>query len=691
MASKKKLTKADLKRMEDLSAKHAKEKKANEIEKRKLEKVKKELESEKRKLATQWKELKNQTKQAQIDKDFKAGVASKNAKKGAKGGGGGAVKKLQKDLLEMKTKFNAEGKRARNFKQEVDQLTAENKVLQKKLKNLQGRKEKGEDPRIRNLQRENKQLKKQIKMLMIELNKKRRWFQRCIKSFKSSRQKWIKTQEDTLKKKGFLIKYVFLDDVKQIKAYKEKGAKKGKGKGKGRFKNKIKVKSRDGGVIVLKDVEFVVLDGDDFDAEDGTAKGKKKGKKSKGDQLDEMEQYLAELEAEIQADQQAIGGGDDYKDIDSDEDFDLDEDVGDLDGDVSMDQLVADAQNDADEDDGDDAASDTSKKTGKSGGKSPRTPTTPGGKKSNKKGLPAQDLLGLPAQHSIDGSDNAVLSAHLVYLMKELDDRTDDVEKMKEIVSDSEKYPDPVSEMASYMAGIEERGQDVVDKLDGELHADKGDIEQMKANNDRWLLWLNNLSQTMANNGALFNELLGVFEYYLKELKGRMSDLSAVNQVIYVDKKEDKEFDALKEGVKERHDEVEGEFESIDKKKEDSKEEEEEEDAYDEDKEKKVLDANADKVKEIRDGLVANNTEWRELVESVASDYDLSSEEKRKLVQNINDSNTELKQLIDLVQKIPKRKILETQEEEDEPAEEEEKENDEEDQNEEEEEDDNDD
>ena len=90
--------------------------------------------------------------------------------------------------------------------------------------------------------RENKMLKKQIKLLMIELNKKRRWFQRCIKSFKSSRQKWIKKQEEALKKKWYLIKYVFLDDVKRIQGYKEKpkGGKGSKGKGK-KYKNKVYV------------------------------------------------------------------------------------------------------------------------------------------------------------------------------------------------------------------------------------------------------------------------------------------------------------------------------------------------------------------------------------------------------------------------------------------------------------------
>merc|ERR1712154_503825 len=261
--------------------------------------MRKEIEAEKKKLTNERKEFKNLKKKAQDDKAFRAGVADKNAKKAAKANANtGNTKQLQAQLLEMKTKYNAEGKRARNFQQERDQLAAENKVLQKKLKNLQGRKGKGEDPRIRHLLRENRMLKKQIKLLMIELNKKRRWFQRCIKSFRKNRSKWIKSQEDALKKKGVLIKYVFLDDVKQIKTFKDpKKSAKGKGN-KLKFRNRIKVKSRDGGVIVLKDVEIVVLDndidaGDDDNGDGSTGKKKKKnGKKSKGDQLDEMEDFM---------------------------------------------------------------------------------------------------------------------------------------------------------------------------------------------------------------------------------------------------------------------------------------------------------------------------------------------------------------------------------------------------------------
>ena len=125
--------------MEDLSKKIAEDKKAIAIEKQKVNKMKKEIDNEKKKLAGQWKELKNEKKKHQDNVKFSESVKNKNAKRESKKtAGGGSNKKLQDQLLEMKQKFNHEGKRARQFKQRVDQLEAENKVLQKKLKNLQG-------------------------------------------------------------------------------------------------------------------------------------------------------------------------------------------------------------------------------------------------------------------------------------------------------------------------------------------------------------------------------------------------------------------------------------------------------------------------------------------------------------------------------------------------------------------------
>merc|ERR1712228_914538 len=160
---------------------------------------------------------------------------------------------------------------------------------------------------------------------------------------------------------------------------------------------------------------------------DGNGKKKKNGKKSKGDQLDEMEDFMDSIQKEIEADQAALGGKlDGYKS--DDEDFNFDEDIGDLDGDVTMDELTKNAKgDDEDEENGNDATSEPHK---------------------------ALDLDG----KSIASDDKRALKAQLVYLMKELDDRTDDLERLKGIMSDGATYPDPRSEVKQMNEEVNKRG-----------------------------------------------------------------------------------------------------------------------------------------------------------------------------------------------------------------------------------------
>merc|ERR1712228_637863 len=165
---------------------------------------------------------------------------------------------------------------------------------------------------------------------------------------------------------------------------------------------------------------------------------------------------------------------------------------------------------------------------------------------------------------------------------------------------------------------------------------------------------------------GLFNQLMDIYEYYLKELKGRISDLLTVNNTYYTNKNEsvddgETEFVKLRECVNERHNEVEGVLVQIEEKEENEDEEDEQEriDNYGaEDKEKEALDVNKEKVKMIRDNLKINNKDWRELIENVSVDYGQMTLEKKKLVVGLNESTNELKSLLDLVCKIPKRKIL---------------------------------
>merc|ERR1712173_103610 len=121
-------------------------------------------------------------------------------------------------------------------------------------------------------------------------DKRRRWYKRATRIFKNNQDKWIKAQRSAMKDKKFIIKYVFLDDVKYIKQYQKPR----KGRDKIQFKKMIRVKTTGGGETTVKGVEIVVLDADNDGASDsdddeyevdadGKRKKKKKRKKKGGD------------------------------------------------------------------------------------------------------------------------------------------------------------------------------------------------------------------------------------------------------------------------------------------------------------------------------------------------------------------------------------------------------------------------
>merc|ERR1712207_14008 len=127
---------------------------------------------------------------------------------------------------------------------------------------------------------------------------------RTIKEFKNNQDKWIKAQRSAFKNKKFIVKYVFLDDVKYIKQYQKPR----KGRDKLKFRNRVRVKTKDGGETTLKDVEIIVLDEEDYseddakdvggaDSTDDKAKKKKKKKKKKKNESEkdeEIESFMNE-------------------------------------------------------------------------------------------------------------------------------------------------------------------------------------------------------------------------------------------------------------------------------------------------------------------------------------------------------------------------------------------------------------
>merc|ERR1712173_584955 len=120
-------------------------------------------------------------------------------------------------------------------KKQLDQTQIENKVLRNKLKNMPKKRGKKDDKRLRQLMRENRELRKRLRKMMKEVNKKRRYYRRAIKIFKNKQNTWIKAQKSAWKNKKFIIKYVFLDDVKYIKQYQRPR----NGRDKIKFRNRV--------------------------------------------------------------------------------------------------------------------------------------------------------------------------------------------------------------------------------------------------------------------------------------------------------------------------------------------------------------------------------------------------------------------------------------------------------------------
>merc|ERR1712228_24295 len=230
-----------------------------------------------------------------------------------KGGSGsrGRGKVTQEQFFAMKKKYDAECKKSKNMKKILDQTQIENKVLRNKLKHMPKKKGKKDDKRLRQLIRENRELRKKLRKTMRNIIKTKRWYKRAIKIFKNKQNSWIKAQKSAWKNKKFIIKYVFLDDVKYIKQYQKPR----KGRDKIKYRNRVRVKSKDGGETTIKDVEIIVLDEEDDDdndndnndnneqvedVENGKKKKKKKKKKVTEYEKDaEIEKFMAELMKEF--------------------------------------------------------------------------------------------------------------------------------------------------------------------------------------------------------------------------------------------------------------------------------------------------------------------------------------------------------------------------------------------------------
>merc|ERR1712173_359831 len=119
------------------------------------------------------------------------------------------------------------------------------KTLKRQLKNAgKGKTEVGNDKIVKQLKREIANLKKRLKLALRDLDKQARYYQQQLKRFKQDQQKWVNRQREIAKNKGVIVKYAFIDDIRKIKKYR-KG------------KNRIKIVTKDGGEVIVKDVQII--------------------------------------------------------------------------------------------------------------------------------------------------------------------------------------------------------------------------------------------------------------------------------------------------------------------------------------------------------------------------------------------------------------------------------------------------
>ena len=466
-----------------------------------------------------------------------------------------------------------------------------------------------------------------------------------------------------------------MDDVKRITQYGRPG------RDKWRFKKRIKVRTKGGGEVVLKDVDVVILDGDFMDDDDDTdtdtdgtgkkKKGKKKGKKGgngddgddsdaskkkkrkkKGGNIDdddgiivgetvdddgsggkkkkkkgkktaedrelEIERYMEELENEFGLlNDEALGDDDEYK---TDPELDALDDLDDTDAD---DDDTKDDENKNDNDDDDDDDDDN------------------------------------------DGGNEA-LEAQIVALNQESESRNDDLKKLQDILNDKDKYPDPVVAAQELAKEIETRQDEVANNLKG-LGASNTMMDNFKDHGKNYSKFILNLSKSIAGNSVNFDKLVTAYDYFTKELKGRIDDLITINKIYYNEINDDEykddtktPFDILKDTIITRHKEIKDAIDAVNaKNSNDDADESKDDPDVDDDNNGATAETNKNeaKVKEIYDGLVSNNVEYNGTAVESSSKYDTSQNVKAQLVSEFYERYKKVENLIQKINKVPATKI----------------------------------
>jgi len=123
--------------------------------------------------------------------------------------------------------------------------------------------------------------------------------------------------------------------------------------------------------------------------------------------------------------------------------------------------------------------------------------------------------------------DNGAMAVHL---QKELDGRTDDVSALMEMVSGAPYHTEAQTTVEHLVSAMEQRGQDLIDELENKVCAKPQDVEEVRDCIERWNTCFSTLAKVVDNQDSLFNGKLAIYDWYLNELKGRLSDIDDVHK-----------------------------------------------------------------------------------------------------------------------------------------------------------------
>merc|ERR1719361_1963271 len=229
-----------------------------------------------------------------------------------------------------------------------------------------------------------------------------------------------------------------------------------------------------------------------------------------------------------------------------------------------------------------------------------------------------------------DDDNNNNEEAQIIYLKQEMDARGNDLETLKDIMVSSENPKQ----------AMDERQDAMVNSLE-ELSCGNEAIKDIKASNDEWKDYMLHLSQSILKESNQKNKIKKISDGFLKELNGLINDLCDINNVYY-DEDENIGFEALKNNVDDRHDDISKDIQATNE----NQEEEEQDENENEDEAESQTN-------ELHQGLLQTNQTWNALISSSSESFKESQIAKNDLIQQLLSKYAKLINLTQKVEAVP--------------------------------------